>query len=148
MIIALNDVIRFIITIILWKANQNVSHMVITCLYVDSNQDLQKHIISFCDVPPQTAIIIFDALNKCLVEWGLEKKVWIVTIDNATYNDASMRKDNTSYHNSLPFGGKLFHVRCCAHILNLFVIDELSEIKDIIKNVCGSVKLLMLQVLY
>ncbi|XVF77792.1 hypothetical protein PTKIN_Ptkin14bG0074900 [Pterospermum kingtungense] len=105
----------------------------------------KKCITSFCDVPPpppHTSVNICDAQNKCLVEWGLEKKVWIVTVDNAAYNDAAVRmlKDNLSYHNTLPLGGKLFHVRCCTHILNLLVQDGLSEIQDIIRNVHESVK--------
>ena len=65
-----------------------------------------------------------------------------MTVDNASYNDVVVRmlKDNISYKNQLPHSGKLFHVRCCAHILNLLVQDGLFEIGKIIKNVRESVK--------
>ena len=81
-------------------------------------------------------------LNKCFVEWEIDDKVWTVTVDNASYNDVAiwLLKDNLSYKHNLALGGKLFHVRCCAHILNLLVQDGLSEIGDIIKSVRESVK--------
>ena len=65
-----------------------------------------------------------------------------MTVDNASYNDVAVRmlKDNLSYKNRLSLSGKLLHVRCCAHILNLLVQDGLSEIGEIIKNVRESVK--------
>ncbi|XP_021617926.1 zinc finger BED domain-containing protein RICESLEEPER 2-like [Manihot esculenta] len=104
---------------------------------------LQKHTLNFCDVPPpHTGVVICDVLQKCSVEWGIEDKVWTISVDNARYNDVAVRmlKDNIAYKNSLAHHGKLFHVRCCAHILNLLVQDGLSEIADIIKNVRESVK--------
>jgi hypothetical protein len=36
--------------------------------------------------------------------------------------------------------GRLFHVRCCAHITNLLVQSELAEIKDIIDDVKQGIK--------
>lgn len=65
-------------------------------------------------------------------------------MDNASYNDAAVRnlKDNFALKNKLMFGGKIFHVRCTAHIINLIVQDGLKEIQDIIDNVRRSVKYL------
>ena len=132
------------VTTDIWKStNQKVSYMVVTCHFIDSNWKLQKRTLNFCDVPPpHSGVAICDALSKCLVEWEIDDKVWSETVDNASYNDVAIRmlKDNISYKNQLVLGGKLFHVRCCAHILNLLVQDGLSEIGDIIKNVRESVK--------
>lgn len=131
------------VTTDLWTSDQTVSYMVVTAHYVDSNWNLQKRTLNFCSVPPpHSGLMLCDVLHKCLVEWGIEKKVWTVTVDNAKNNDVAVRllKENISYKHTLPLMGKIFHVRCCAHILNLLVQDGLSAIKDIIFKVRESVK--------
>ena len=63
-------------------------------------------------------------------------------MDNASYNDSFIRclKENISLSSKLFLGDSLFHVKCCAHTLNLLVQDGLSTIKDIIFNIRESVK--------
>ncbi|KAE8715133.1 hypothetical protein F3Y22_tig00110186pilonHSYRG00036 [Hibiscus syriacus] len=117
--------------------------MVVTCHFVDSDFKLQKRILSFVDVPPPySGVCIYDSLFKCLKEWNIETKVVTLTVDNAKTNDVVARKlmENLNLQKKLDVGGKLFHVRCCAHILNLLVQDGLGEIEDIIHNVRESLK--------
>ena len=117
--------------------------MVITGHFIDAGWNLQKRVLSFVKVPaPRRGIDVADAIFKCLKAWGIENKVFSVSVDNASYNDSCLRalKDSISDSSSLPAGGSLFHVRCCAHILNLLVQDGLGRIKDIIYNVRESVK--------
>ncbi|XP_057746811.1 zinc finger BED domain-containing protein RICESLEEPER 2-like [Arachis stenosperma] len=105
--------------------------------------NLQKRVLSFVQVPaPRRGIDVADAIFKCLKTWGIENKVFSVSVDNASYNDSCLRalKDTISNNNSLPVGGSLFHVRCCAHILNLLVQGGLGKIKGIIHKVRESVK--------
>ncbi|XP_057788847.1 zinc finger BED domain-containing protein RICESLEEPER 2-like [Salvia miltiorrhiza] len=104
---------------------------------------LQKMTFNFYDIPPpHTGIAISVMLQKCLAEWGIEKKVWTLTVDNAANNDVVVRllRDNLLFNGTLHLGGKIFHVRCCAHILNLLVLDGLTPIQDIIYKVRESVK--------
>ena len=53
--------------------------------------------------------------------WGIENKVYTISVDNALSNDVAIKvlKENFEVSGKLLCGGKLFHVRCCAHILEL-----------------------------
>ena len=139
----LKTVDRISITTDMWKSGQKIQYMVLTAHFVDSDWKLQKRVLNFVDVPPpHSGLAVYDALYKCLQEWGIEGKVSTITVDNAAYNDLAVKmlQDSLSFHKSFPLKGQLFHVRCCAHILNLLVQDGLSEIQHIIENVRESVK--------
>jgi hypothetical protein len=63
-----------------------------------------------------------------------------VILDNCTTNDAVIpslvRKIGKS---KLMNDGKVLHMGCCAHILNLIVKDGLEPLKDAIENIRESV---------
>ncbi|MBA0642839.1 hypothetical protein Goklo_027177 [Gossypium klotzschianum] len=105
--------------------------------------DNASGVLNFVDVPPpHSGVVVYDALYKCLQDCSIEGKVCSISMENAFYNDAvvTMSKDSLSFHKKLPLNGKLFHVRCCAHILSLLVHDGHSKIEDVIDNVRESVK--------
>ncbi|XP_039142535.1 zinc finger BED domain-containing protein RICESLEEPER 2-like [Dioscorea cayenensis subsp. rotundata] len=117
--------------------------MVLTAHFIDHNWRLQKRVINFVRLPPpRRGVEIADGIFKCLKEWGIENKVFTISVDNASSNDVAIRilKDTFSRTKRLLCGGKLFHVRCCAHILNLMVQDGISEIEEIIEDIHESVK--------
>ncbi|KAG8503953.1 hypothetical protein CXB51_002272 [Gossypium anomalum] len=90
-------------------------------------------VLNFVDMPPpHSGVVVSDALYKCLQDCGIEGKVCSIPVNNASYNDAVVAM--------LPLNGKLFHVRCCVHILNLLVHDGHSEIESVIDNVRENVK--------
>ena len=72
-----------------------------------------------------------------LMDWNLDIKVSTLTIDNCTTNDDGMIEHilDKMLHRSLIFGGQLFHMRCCAHILNLIVKDGLYIIGNVMEKV-------------
>ncbi|KAK5845548.1 hypothetical protein PVK06_001739 [Gossypium arboreum] len=77
-----------------------------------------------------------------LTRLGIEGKVCLISVDDASYNDAVVRmlNDSISFHKRLSLNGKLFHICCYAYILNLLVHDGLSKIEDVIDNVRESAK--------
>jgi hypothetical protein len=70
------------------------------------------------------------SLLEELEEWGIDKMVFSITLDNASVNDLYVvnLKPKLNMKKALPYEGELFHMRCCAHILNLIVQDGLKEI--------------------
>nr|GMD16299.1 zinc finger BED domain-containing protein RICESLEEPER 2-like [Ipomoea batatas] len=140
----LESVSKVSLTTDCWKSkNQKIEYMVVTGHWIDSSWKLQKRVLSFINIPPSRGgLQISDAIFKCMKEWGIERKVFTITVDNATSNDSAIRymKDTLQRSRSLVCGGRLFHVRCCAHILNLCVQDGLEEIRHVISDVRDSME--------
>ena len=65
-------------------------------------------------------------------------------MDNASANDSCIQilKDNFASNERLLCNGRLFHVRCCAHILNIMVQHGLEQVKSIIAKVHETVDFL------
>ncbi|GJV70690.1 zinc finger BED domain-containing protein RICESLEEPER 2-like protein [Tanacetum coccineum] len=81
-----------------------------------------------------------NVLYESLCDWNIDRKISTVTVDNCTTNDAMIRDllDKLPL-SSLILGGELFHMRCCAHIVNLIVQDGLSVLGDGIDRIRDSV---------
>lgn len=65
-----------------------------------------------------------------------------ITLDNASANDVCIQilKNQLKLTNAFVHDGDLFHVRCCAHILNLTVQDGLKEIDIAVDKIRECVK--------
>ncbi|KAK6122949.1 hypothetical protein DH2020_043309 [Rehmannia glutinosa] len=130
----LRSINKISLTTDIWKSKvQKISYMCDTGHFVDSNWELQKRVLSFMLLPPPHAV------HKRL---GIEHKIFTISVDNASNNDVAIQiaKETFSTSRMLPLAGKLFHVRCIAHILNLVVQDGLYTIKYIIEDVKDSVR--------
>ncbi|KAL4564893.1 hypothetical protein LXL04_028969 [Taraxacum kok-saghyz] len=143
----LKSVSKISLTTDCWKStHQKIEYMVVTGHFIDQNWRLQKHVLSFVHVPPpRGGNDIADAIYKCLKEWEIEEKIFTISVDNnASYNDKALKrlKEIFSRVRKLVCGGRLFHVRCCAHILNLLVRDGLGTIDSVIGEVREAIKYL------
>ena len=97
--------------------------------------------------PPHSGIALFEKINTLITEWGFEKKLFSITLDNASANTSfvDILTNQLNFRSLLLMSGKFFHVRCYAHILNMIVQDGLKEIdssvikiRDCIKYIKGS----------
>nr|KYP69742.1 Putative AC transposase [Cajanus cajan] len=116
--------------------------MVIIGNFIDATWKFKKDLSFVKVLAPRCGIDETDAIFKGLKAWDIESKVFSISFDNAFYNDSCLRtlKENLSLSTKLILDDSLFHVKCCAHILNLLVHDGLGKIKAIIFNVRESVK--------
>ena len=70
----------------------------------------------------------------------MDRKLSSVTLDNCTTNDAMVEKLLLWFDtDTLISSGKIFHVRCTAHILNLVVRDGLKVIESGVGKIKESV---------
>ncbi|KAL5563222.1 hypothetical protein UlMin_032969 [Ulmus minor] len=112
---------------------------------VKLKRELKKHrkrILSFIQVPSHKGEILGKELIACLHDWGIDK-VFCVTVDNASSNDVALKKlksDLQEKKRGLVLDGEMFHMRCCAHILNLVVCDGLKEISHDISCIRNAVR--------
>ncbi|KAL8471939.1 hypothetical protein ACS0TY_029252 [Phlomoides rotata] len=115
--------------------------MAVTAHHIDNNWKLHSRIIGFIFVPcPHTSDVLCEALLECFLEWNIDRKISTVTVDNCSTNDAMLNMLVQKLpDDALLLGGKLIHMRCCAHILNLIVEDGLDVIQGAIDNIRDSV---------
>ncbi|XP_020250890.1 zinc finger BED domain-containing protein RICESLEEPER 2-like [Asparagus officinalis] len=136
---------RICLTTDLWTSSTSDYYMSLTAHYVDDCWILQNKILALSHVsPPYSGAILVEKLFHLLKDWGIEKRIFTVTLDNASYNDVFMRilKYHPVLEDHFVSNGDFLHVRCCAHILNIVVQDglkvidkSLSKIRECIKYV-------------
>ena len=85
---------------------------------------------------------LFEKVFGVLKDWGIYGKIFSLTLDNASSNDSmqNILKVKLNFQNDLLCDGDFFHVRCCAHILNLIVEEGLKMARETLYKIRESVK--------
>ncbi|RVW39564.1 Zinc finger BED domain-containing protein RICESLEEPER 2 [Vitis vinifera] len=133
---------RVAITTDMWTSNQKKGYMAITVHYIDESWLLHHHIVRFVYVPPpHTKEVLSDVLMDFLLDWNMDRKVSTVTVDNCSSNDGMINilVEKLCLSDSLLLNGKIFHMRCAAHVLNLIVKEGLDVIEVEIEKIRESV---------
>ncbi|XP_022023193.1 zinc finger BED domain-containing protein RICESLEEPER 2 isoform X2 [Helianthus annuus] len=134
---------RLCLTSDLWTSIATDGYLAITVHFMDKQWVLQKRVLSFSFMPPpHTGVALCEKVFSILVEWGIENKIFSMTLDNASSNDTFIGLLREQLNKKLPLvsRGNFFHLRCCAHILNLIVQDGLKQIDECIYKVRESIK--------
>ncbi|XP_061373411.1 zinc finger BED domain-containing protein RICESLEEPER 2-like [Gastrolobium bilobum] len=134
---------RVCLTSDLWTSLTTDGYICLTVHFVDKNWHLQKRVLNFGFMPPpHNGISLAEKIHMFLKDWGLETKVFSITLDNASANDVCVQflRDQLLVGGGLLGYGEFFHLRCCAHVLNLIVQEGLKEVDESMVKVRESIK--------
>jgi hypothetical protein len=127
----------------LWTSLTTDGYMCLTTNFLNKNWVLHKRVLNFSFMPPpHNSISLCEKFYNLLPEWGIETKIFSITLDDASSNDVSidLLKNQLNIKKALPCTGEFFHLSCCEHILNLIIQDGLKEIDNSLHMVRESIK--------
>ncbi|XP_027183954.1 zinc finger BED domain-containing protein DAYSLEEPER-like [Coffea eugenioides] len=81
-----NDSGRICLTTDSWTSIQRINYMCLTTHFIDNDWKLNKKILNFCPIASHKGNEISKAIEKCLLEWGVDD-ILTVTVDNASSNN-------------------------------------------------------------
>ncbi|KAK4571925.1 hypothetical protein RGQ29_030357 [Quercus rubra] len=132
---------RVCLTTDTWTSIQNLNYMCLTCHFIDDAWKLHKRILNFCQVEDHKGETIGRKIEMSLREWGIDG-IFTLTVDNASSNLTTIKflQRVTKDWNGSVLGNEYMHMRCCAHILNLIVGEDLKEIDASVAKVREAVR--------
>ncbi|TXG49569.1 hypothetical protein EZV62_025444 [Acer yangbiense] len=125
-----------------WTAMNTDNYMCVTAHFLDKNWVLQKRMLDFCWMPtPHDVVSLTNKFNTLLWEWGIDKKLCSLTLDNALSDKSFVNnlKRLLNLRKPLVCNGDFLHIHCCAHILDLIVQDGLKDINDVVRKIRESI---------
>ncbi|GFZ13191.1 hypothetical protein Acr_23g0015760 [Actinidia rufa] len=137
---------RICLTTDTWTSIQNFNYMCLTAHFIDDDWKLQKRILNFCLVRDHKGETIGRKIESLLLDWNIEG-IFTLTVDNASSNDTTLKflMKRTKEWKGTILGHEHLHMRCCAHILNLIVVEGLKEenrsidrVRDVVRYVRSS----------
>ncbi|KAL3649077.1 hypothetical protein CASFOL_005480 [Castilleja foliolosa] len=131
---------RICLTSDVWTACTYEGYICLTAHFIDADWRLNSFVLSFIVPPPHTGIELANKVLNLLNEWGIGKKIFSLTLDNASNNDNMQDTLRGLLRSDLLCGGEFFHIRCCAHILNLIVREGMKVVNVTLSKVRQSVK--------
>ncbi|XP_010541714.1 PREDICTED: zinc finger BED domain-containing protein DAYSLEEPER-like isoform X2 [Tarenaya hassleriana] len=133
---------RFGLTLDFWTSKQTLSYVFITGHFIDSDWNLQKKLLNVVMEPyPDSDSALSLAVSSCLADWGLEGKLFCVTLN---YPVSKVALENLRpllcIKNTNILDGQLLIGNCVARTFSSLAKDVIVQGKDVIKKIRDSVK--------
>uniref|UniRef100_A0A803MLD9 Transposase n=1 Tax=Chenopodium quinoa TaxID=63459 RepID=A0A803MLD9_CHEQI len=128
---------RISVTTDTWTSIQRINYMCLTGHFIDIEWKLHKMILNFCPIYNHKGKAIAKGVEECLTSWGVDEKLFTITVDNASSNDVACSELRKMMQSKLSciVNGDYMHMRCVARIINLIVWDGLKKNKKSINKV-------------
>ncbi|KAJ4951059.1 hypothetical protein NE237_027891 [Protea cynaroides] len=134
---------RISLALDVWTSNQNLGYVLVRGQYIDADWKLYRMILNVVMVPnPDSGNALNQAVVSFLSDWGLESKLFTITVDHRFSNDEATGdlKGFFSIKNPLMLNGQLLIGQCYAHVLSSLAQDALTAVREIVNKVRTSVK--------
>lgn len=130
---------RVCLTIDTWTSSRNLHYICLATHYIDSNWNMQKRILNFCQVPNHKGETIGKTVEMSLSEWDIGN-VFTMTVNNACSNDSVVAFLSEKVTPILKC--ELMKITYCPYILNVIGVEcfkynhhPVSRIRDVVRYV-------------
>ncbi|CAI0409281.1 unnamed protein product [Linum tenue] len=126
-----------------WSCPDNNQYLCLTAQFIDEIWKLQKKVLNFVTLETsQTEDMLSEVIIKCLLEWGIECKLFAMTFDDCSIDDHIIVriKNRISETRPLLSNGRLFDIRSAAHVVNLMVQDAIEALGEVNQKIRESVR--------
>lgn len=130
---SLQSVSSVALTSDIWSGNAKEDYLSVVAHYVNADWQLEKRILGLrlIDVS-HNADNIAERIIAVATDYGLNDKIFSITLDNASANTAAIGKLHPSLTGYM--GRLFFHQRCACHIINLIVKAGLDVFKPMLSS--------------
>ncbi|XP_020252673.1 zinc finger BED domain-containing protein RICESLEEPER 1-like, partial [Asparagus officinalis] len=134
---------RVSLSVDMWRSNEDVEYVCLTCHYIDDDWKLKRKILNFLHV--ETSISgedIAKIIVERLLDWNLYGKLFSVILDNCNESDV-VAKDLREFvllKSFFPLNGEFFHVQTAASVMYAIAQDVLCLVNDIVSKVRDTVQ--------
>lgn len=133
---------RISLTYDLWSSLNTDDYICLTAYFIDNDWNLQKKVLNFCLMPPYDETSLAEKILDFLVDWGIGNKVSTITMRSSLTNDfpVELLKGQLNLSQGSLWDAEYFHIRCCAHTIELIAQEGLKEIAMSLHKIRESIK--------